>query len=89
MKPTKYALTAALALLLAGGLATGTAFADLPKKDVDIKAIDTNKDGKIQREEYLAFMGKEFDKTAGAKGYCTFAEVKQGFETPWNAWLNN
>lgn len=89
MKPTQYALTAALALLLGGGLATGTAFADLPKKDVDIKAMDTNKDGKIQKEEYLAFMAKEFDKTAGAKGYCTFAEVKQGLENPWTVWLNN
>jgi hypothetical protein len=46
-----------------------------------IKAMDTNRDGKLTKDEYLAAMGKVFDKHAGTKGYCTpdeAAKVIQG-----------
>jgi hypothetical protein len=33
--------------------------------------MDTNKDNRISKQEYLAAMGAVFDKHAGAKGYCT------------------
>jgi hypothetical protein len=37
--------------------------------------MDTNKDGRITKQEYLAAMGAVFDKHAGAKGYCTPEEA--------------
>lgn len=33
----------------------------------------------MSKNEYLEFMGKKFDQAAGAKGYCTFEEIKQAF----------
>lgn len=69
----------ALALALGGGMLATPAFADLPKEPGDIRVMDTNKNGKIEKDEYIAYVSKMFDKTAGAKGYCTFEEVKKGF----------
>jgi hypothetical protein len=85
MKSMK-ALTAIAALMLAGGLAGAPAYADLPSKPGNIKVMDTNSDGKVQKEEYLAFMAKMFDKSAGTKGYCTFQEIEKGFREleTWN-----
>jgi hypothetical protein len=79
MKLIKIASVVALAAVLAGGLAVNTAFADLPKKPLNVKVMDTNKNGRIEKSEYLAFMGAEFDKLAGGKGYCTYAEIEKGF----------
>jgi len=70
---------AVLTLALAGGLASAPVFADIPKAPSKISVMDTNKNGRIEKEEYLAYMGKEFDKSAGSKGYCTFEEVAEGF----------
>lgn len=80
MKSAKFASAIATALILGAGVSV-PAFADLPNADqrVNIRSLDTNKNGKIEKDEYLAFMAREFDKTAGAKGYCTFEEVDRGF----------
>lgn len=69
----------ALSLALSGGMLATPAFADLPGQPIDIRVMDTNKNGKVEKDEYLAFMSKMFDRSAGTKGYCTFEEVKQGF----------
>lgn len=42
-----------------------------------IQAMDTNRDGRLTKDEYLAAMGTLFDKHAGAKGYCTPDEVRE------------
>ncbi|MBI5789933.1 MAG: hypothetical protein HZA63_00505 [Rhodocyclales bacterium] len=75
----------ALTLALGAGMLTTPAFADLPNKPGDIRVMDTNKNGRIEKDEYLAHMAKMFDKAAGTKGYCTFEEVIQGFRgnTDW------
>lgn len=75
-KLTKIASAVVLGVALSGG--AGLALADVPLNS-PIRQIDTNKDNKITKEEYLAFMAKEFDKAAGAKGYCTYEEVQKGF----------
>ncbi len=76
----KTASAVALATMLGGGLAANTAFADLPQKPLNVKVMDTNKNGRIEKSEYLAFMGAQFEKLAGAKGYCTFQEVSDGIQ---------
>lgn len=43
--------------------------------NADIMKMDTNKDGRLDRSEYLAAMIKVFDAHAGAKGYCTPTEA--------------
>ncbi|GAB4181079.1 MAG: hypothetical protein Fur0039_25930 [Rhodocyclaceae bacterium] len=86
MTLSKSATAIALALALTGGLAAAPAFADLPSKPQDIRIMDTNKNGRVEKQEYLAFMAKAFDETAGAKGYCTFEEIDRairGFPGQW------
>lgn len=78
MSLMKSASVVALAIALAGGLAAQTALADLPNTPANVKVIDKNKNGRIEKEEYLAYMGAQFDKLAGKKGYCTFEEVSAG-----------
>lgn len=70
----------AAALMLVGSLAAMPARADLPRVVVDLREMDKNKNGRIEREEYLAAMAEMFDKAAGAKGYCTFEEVRTGLQ---------
>jgi hypothetical protein len=78
MNLIKSASVVALAMVLAGGLAAQTALADLPNTPANVKVMDKNKNGRIEKEEYLAYMGRRFDKLAGTKGYCTFAEISEG-----------
>ena len=78
MSLSKSASTIALAVALAGGLATQIALADLPNTPANVKVMDKNKNGKIEKEEYLAYMGRRFDRLAGNKGYCTFEEISTG-----------
>jgi hypothetical protein len=78
MKLIKALSVITVATALAGGLPAYNALADLPQKPLDVKVMDTNKNNRIEKSEYLAFMGAEFDKLAGAKGYCTFKEVSVG-----------
>lgn len=79
--------TLASAAIMAAGLAGITlapaAYADMPKLDrvKNVAEMDTNKNGRIERGEYLSFMGNAFDKAAGAKGYCTFEEIAEGFKS--------
>lgn len=88
MKLVNSASAVALLLALSGGLVSGQALADLPTAKVDIRTIDTNKNGRVEKDEYLAFMAKEFDKAAGKKGYCTFEEIDKGFRAmPGNLYL--
>lgn len=86
MKLMKSASVIAVSMALAGGL-PAPAFADLPSKPGDIRVMDTNKNGKVEKDEYLAFMAKLFDQTAGTKGYCTFAEIDQGFRSLPGGWV--
>lgn len=78
MRLSKSASIVALAIALAGGLAAQTALADLPNKPANVKVMDKNKNGRIEKEEYLAYLGAQFDKLAGNKGYCTFEEISGG-----------
>lgn len=77
----KHALPAtALAFALATGFAANTAFAEVPKAVKNVAVMDTDKNGQVSKQEYLAFMGKAFDSVAGAKGYCTYEEITKGFK---------
>jgi hypothetical protein len=68
--------TLASAALAVGALASSAAYADLPKaQQVNVKDMDANKNGRIEKDEYLAYMSRMFDAAAGSKGYCTFQEV--------------
>ena len=80
MNLIKSASVVALAMALAGGLAAQTALADLPNTPANVKVMDTNKNGRIEKSEYLAFMGAQFDQLAGKRGYCTFEEVSAGLK---------
>ncbi|MGL1832522.1 hypothetical protein ACKVEX_02830 [Rhodocyclaceae bacterium SMB388] len=74
-----HSLSAAfLSVALLGGFAA-PAFADIPTAPKNISVIDTNNNGRIEKEEFLAYMSASFDDLAGDKGYCTFEEVKEGF----------
>lgn len=79
MKSYKTLLTAALATAFIGG-AAAPALADLPKEPNNISVMDTNNNGRIEKEEFITYMGTSFDELAGDKGYCTFEEVKVGFQ---------
>ncbi|HRP95080.1 MAG TPA: hypothetical protein PL143_02415 [Rhodocyclaceae bacterium] len=79
MKLFKSLLTAALATAFLGG-AVAPVFAELPKEPKNISVMDTNNNGRIEKDEFLAYMSTSFDELAGDKGYCTFEEVKLGFE---------
>lgn len=78
MRLTNTVTAIALGLALAGG-SVAPSFADVPKAPQKISDIDANKDKKITKEEYLAFMAKAFDSSAGSKGYCTYEEIAKGF----------
>lgn len=80
MKLARILSVTALSVAFAGGMVAAPAYADLPKGPAAISVIDSNKNGRIEKDEYLSYMGAEFDKTAGAKGYCTFEEVAAGFK---------
>jgi len=80
MNLTKSASALAIIAALSTGFMATSAHADLPKQPVSVKVMDTDKNGKIEKAEYLAFMGKEFDRLAAGKGYCTFEEIAQGFD---------
>jgi hypothetical protein len=80
----------ALALALCATLAAAPALADLPRvQQQDIRAMDTNKNGRIEKDEYLAAMGKMFGQLSGAKGYCTFEEVSEGLRAVEQFWRYN
>ncbi len=68
----------AAAAMVAGSFMAAPARADLPKVVVDLREMDKNKNGRIERDEYLAAMAEMFDRAAGSKGYCTFEEVRTG-----------
>ena len=79
----------ALALLLTGGLMAAPAFAELPAKPGNVAAIDSNADGRIEKQEYLAYMGAQFDKRAASKGYCTYEEVESNTRNGFDVWGPN
>lgn len=81
MNLIKSASVVALAIALAGGLAAQTALADLPNTPANVKVMDKNKNGRIEKDEYLAYMSAQFDRLAGKKGYCTFEEVSDGLRS--------
>lgn len=74
----------ALTLALGGGMLATPSFAAVPSNAGDVQVMDTNKNGKVEKDEYLAYMSKAFDKAAGTKGYCTFEEIKKGLSNSWN-----
>lgn len=78
MKARKSISILALSLALAGGMIATPAFATDNSADM-LKMMDTNKDGTIEKDEYIAYQSKMFDKMAGTKGYLTVPEVMQSF----------
>jgi hypothetical protein len=80
MNLTKSITTAAMSIALLGGFVATPALADLPKAPAKISVMDTNNNGRIEKDEFLAYMSSAFDQRAGTKGYCTFEEVQAGFD---------
>ena len=78
MNTRKSASILALSLALAGGMIATPAFSADHSSDM-MKMMDTNKNGKIEKDEYIAYQSKMFDKMAGTKGYLTVPEVMQSF----------
>lgn len=68
----------ALSLALAGGMIANPAFASDSSADM-MKMMDTNKNGKIEKDEYIAYQSKVYDKMAGTKGYITVQETMHAF----------
>ena len=62
MSTTRRFTTVALAMLLGAGLLASPVHAELPKEPRNVAVMDANKDGKIDRVEYLDYMGTLFDK---------------------------
>jgi len=89
MSTTRRFTTVALAMLLGAGLLASPVHAELPKEPRNVAVMDANKDGKIDRDEYLDYMGTQFDKRAGTKGYCTFEEVSEGAKDIWELFGRN
>lgn len=73
----------ALSLALAGGMIATPAFAD---QSADMmKMMDTNKNGMIEKDEYLAYQSKVFDKMqVDKKGGATMKEVMKSFRDDFN-----
>ena len=69
-------------------LASNPGFAAEPnlKSAQSIRKMDTNRDGKLTKDECLAAMGAVFDKHAGAKGYCTPEEAGEALKELQKAW---
>ena len=70
-----------LPLAIAAAFAAPLAQADVPKavSAPNVRDMDTNKNGRVEKSEYIAYMTAAFDRAAGSKGYCTFEEVQAGF----------
>ncbi len=49
----------------------------LPLSAEHIRKMDSNKDGRLTKDEFLKAMGAAFDTHAGAKGYRTPEEAQQ------------
>jgi len=76
----------ALSLALAGGMIATPAFAD--KMDDMTKMMDTNKNGMIEKDEYLAYHSKVFDKMpVDKKGGATMKDVMKSFRDDFNFML--
>jgi len=76
----------AVSLALAGGMFATPAFAD--KMDDMTKMMDTNKNGMIEKDEYLAYHSKVFDKMAAdKKGQATMKDVMKSFRDDFNFML--
>jgi hypothetical protein len=80
MKLTKILTATALTVAITGGMFAAPAYADVPKGPAAISVLDTNKNGRIEKDEYISYMSAAFDKSAGTKGYCTFEEIASGFQ---------
>jgi hypothetical protein len=57
-----FVLTGTALPLMASAASGNTDFPDLFWSEVRMKAMDTNKDGMVSREEYMAYMGAQYDK---------------------------
>jgi uncharacterized protein with FMN-binding domain len=53
---------AALAAPSFAGQSDNTEFPDLFWREIMMKAMDKNKDGMVTREEFMAYMGDQYDK---------------------------
>ena len=67
-----FVMAGASAPMLARAATGNTDFPDLFWSELRMKAMDTNKDGMVSREEYMAYMGAQYDMMdAGKKGMLT------------------
>jgi hypothetical protein len=78
-------LTGAALLGLAVVASNPSVAADSKAADALMK-MDTNHDGKVTKDEYLAAMAAMFDKIAGAKGYIMAAEADMMMKESIRVW---
>ncbi|MBL8416295.1 MAG: hypothetical protein JNM42_17840 [Propionivibrio sp.] len=79
MSTRKSVSIVALSLALAGGMIATPAFAADNSADM-MKMMDTNKNGMIEKDEYLAYHSKVFDKMpVDKKGGATMQDVMKSF----------
>lgn len=76
----------ALALLLTTGLLSAPAMAVVPPVPNDFAAMDTNKDGQVDKQEYMAVVSAHFDKATECKGYCTFSNAGVKQRSVWGSY---
>jgi hypothetical protein len=84
MSTRKSVSIVALSLALAGGMIATPAFAADNSAEM-MKMMDTNKNGMIEKDEYLAYHSKMFDKMpVDKKGGATMTDVMKTFPAGFN-----
>ena len=73
----------ALSLALGGGMIATPSFAADNSADM-MKMMDTNKNGMVEKDEYIAYHSKMFDKMAGTKSNLSSQDVMKSFPTGFN-----
>jgi hypothetical protein len=69
-----------MTIALAGGIGAGTATAAemMENNPKNIETVmDSNQDGRIDRDEFIRYQGRMFDRMAGTRGYAMPAEVSK------------
>ena len=76
----RIATAVSMTVALAGGLGAGTATAaemmENNPKNIEL-VMDSNRDGRIDRNEFIRYQSRVFDRMAGTRGHVTAAEVSK------------